>query len=619
MKRIEIGRIVEITNSDIIVEVLKKYESSHIIIEGNAIRLTGVGSFLRVGSLIYQINTEKIIDINDKIERSKISIDKKLICSIIGYFENDLFKEGINGEVPDLYQKVYKITQEEENLIYNINKRPNTLKLGSLLLNKKVDFNIDINKLIASHILIVGNTGSGKSNTLASIYENLFAIYEQNIIDSKSKFLIIDTNGEYFSAFSKSNKLISRKALNVRGKDSNSLKMPIRSLDENDWRILLEATDKTQFPIIKKVVISVKRSIFENRSSKDRILNFINWRIKDVLTAIIDSKENPSSKLSGFLKINETISYYLSESKEYSEVDSSLANFIDSIDINNTRLKWKNTDIYSDNTTEIKEKIKNTDILKGTLRKYSINEFELLINLEYLLRIYKYNISENNISPMISRFVSNKSVYEKIFDSYDLDKPINYQDFEYLLFNRKSVALCDLSMAGKDISRSVVSLIASKLFDNAIDLRSKNELFTYHILIDEAHNYLSRFNIQKEDAISESCIEIFEKIIKEGRKFNTFLTMSTQRPSEITPTLLSQSHNYIIHKLVNPNDISVITNTVPFLDSMSAKMIPILSPGAAIFSGTAFPKPNLVKVNLPKYSVKSETIDLGKLWTKSKE
>ena len=93
MKRIEIGRIVEITNSDIIVEVLKKYESSHIIIEGNAIRLTGVGSFLRVGSLIYQINTEKIIDINDKIERSKISIDKKLICSIIGYFENDLFKE----------------------------------------------------------------------------------------------------------------------------------------------------------------------------------------------------------------------------------------------------------------------------------------------------------------------------------------------------------------------------------------------------------------------------------------------------------------------------------------------------------------------------------------------
>lgn len=617
MKKIEIGRIVEITNSDIIVEVLKKYESSHIIIEGNAIRLTGVGSFLRVGSLIYQINTEKIIDINDKIERSKISIDKKLICSIIGYFENDLFKEGINGEVPDLYQKVYKITQEEENLIYNINIRPNTLKLGSLLLNKKVDFNIDINKLIASHILIVGNTGSGKSNTLASIYENLFAIYEQNIIDSKSKFLIIDTNGEYFSAFSKSNKLISRKALNVRGKDSNSLKMPIRSLDENDWRILLEATDKTQFPIIKKVVISVRRSIFENRSSKDRILNFINWRIKDVLTAIIDSKENPSSKLSGFLKINETISYYLSESKEYSEVDSSLANFIDSIDINNTRLKWKNTDIYSDNTTEIKEKVKNTDILKGTLRKYSINELELLINLEYLLRIYKYNISENNISPMISRFVSNKSVYEKIFDSYDLDKPINYQDFEYLLFNRKSVALCDLSMAGKDISRSVVSLIASKLFDNAIDLRSKNELFTYHILIDEAHNYLSRFNIQKEDAISESCIEIFEKIIKEGRKFNTFLTMSTQRPSEITPTLLSQSHNYIIHKLVNPNDISVITNTVPFLDSMSAKMIPILSPGAAIFSGTAFPKPNLVKVNLPKYSVKSETIDLGKLWNKS--
>lgn len=145
-----------------------------------------------------------------------------------------------------------------------------------------------------------------------------------------------------------------------------------------------------------------------------------------------------------------------------------------------------------------------------------------------------------------------------------------------------------------------MSLLASKLFENVIIKRVGNEEFSYHIIVDEAHNYLSRTNIIKEDSIPESCIDTFEKIIKEGKKFNTFLTMATQRPAEITLIFLFQSHNYVIHKLVNASVFSVINNTVPFLDLMSSKMIPILSSGQAIFIGTAFSKPNIVNVNLPK-------------------
>lgn len=615
ISKIEVGRIVEITNSDIIVEVLKKYESSHLIMNGKAMRITGVGSYIKVGTLVYQIDLEKIVDINPKIENGKIIVDKKLHCSLVGFIDNGSFKEGSNGEVPDLFQKVYKITEKEERLIYDNGDEINSINLGNYLLNKDILFQLDINKLIASHVLIVGNTGSGKSNTLATIYEGLFKEKETEIISSNSKFLIIDSNGEYNEAFSDNPNLINRKILNVRGRNTNSLKLPIRSLDEFDWKLLLEATDKTQFPVIRSVVTNVKKYIFESKTAyKERISNLVNWKVRDTAISILDSKESPSTKMAGLLKINDFLKNYSLNVNYVS--DLSLDSILSKIEINNNRIKYSTSSTFDDDLKEIRSEFSNYMVIDSIVSKYSVYEFELLLNLEYLYRVYKYSISENNISPLLSRFSSQKEIYSKVFEAFDIERRVNYKDLEYLLFGKKPVALCDFSMAGKDIARSIVSLLVSKLFDSAIQLRSKNTKFSYHLVIDEAHNYLSRNSDSREDAISESCIEMFEKVIKEGRKFNTFITMATQRPSDITPTLLSQSHNYVIHKLVNPNDLSIIKNTVPFLDSMSAKMIPILAPGQAIFSGTAFTKPNIVQVTMPKFEVKSSTIDLVGMWSK---
>lgn len=92
------------------------------------------------------------------------------------------------------------------------------------------------------------------------------------------------------------------------------------------------------------------------------------------------------------------------------------------------------------------------------------------------------------------------------------------------------------------------------------------------------------------------------------------MTVSTQRPSEINETIISQTHNFLIHKLVNPKDIQIIKSAVPFLDEMSYKMLPILSPGQCIATGTAFKKPNIVQVNMPVNKVNSKTVDLCSLW-----
>lgn len=613
MNSIEIGKVIEITNSDIIVEVFQKYESSHLVVNSEPVRLTGVGSFLRINELIYQIDLEKITDTNLQKNNNKIAINRVLRCSLIGYFENERFLEGTNGNTPDLFQTVYKTTPIEEHTIYSNTTEKNSLKLGHYVLNKDISFIFDVNKFIASHILIVGNTGSGKSNTLASLYEKLFDKFGDSIVNSNSKFLIIDSNGEYGESFTKIATLVNRKQLNVRGK-TNSLKIPIKSLNEDDWKILLEATEKTQFPIIKKVITTVKEYIFDSEKNTSKITDLINWKTSSSIRSVLESNETPNNKIAGLSRINEMLTDYVKYSKE-DGLSVPLTDICDKIEVNNNRIKWRSSIAFADDLQEIIAEFGSSELIKGDILSYGVNEFELLLSLENIFRINKYNINESNTSPMLSRFVSNKSSYIKLFEPFNITRSYSYEDLEYLIFNKKAIAICDFSKAGKNIAKSIVSLLASKFFENAVEKRSDKSDFSYHIIIDEAHNYLSR-NSNNGDSISESCIEAFEKIIKEGRKFNTFVTMATQRPSEITPTLLSQAHNYVIHKLVNPNDISIIKNTVPFLDEMSSRMISILSPGQAIFSGTAFSKPSIVKVDMPLNKVKSDTVNLLSIWRK---
>lgn len=613
MKRIEIGRVIQITNTDIEVEILRKFESSYVIIDATPIRISGVGKFVKVGSQIYQIQTEKVFDIESKEANGKIIVNKRLNCSLIGFFDNKEFKEGTNADNPDLFQKVYKVTLEEERLLYSRESNHDSIKLGYYILNKEIDFNIDINKLFASHLLIVGNTGSGKSNTLAKLYEELFNQRGDKFRKSKSKFLIVDSNGEYKQAFtSKKSNLINWKLLDTNRDNESNLKIPIRSLNEFDWKILLEATDKTQFPLLKNVIQGVKKYIYDSNSN-NRILNHINKKIQYSLVAIIDSSENVNSKMSGFLRVNDLVKEYLDDTKSNELKKNNLNDYVESIKVNSNRIMKKGSNVYDDESSLLKRTALDTEFIDGDFTVFSVNELGLLLNLEFIIRSYKYSVSDSNISPMIARFNSSKSAFLSLFYEYKIGSK-NYEDLEYLIFNVKPIAVCDVSLANKTLTKSIVTLLAAKLYEKAIEMRNNDEKFSYHIIVDEAHNYLSRNNISKEDAISESCIETFEKIIKEGRKFNTFLTMSTQRPSDITSTLLSQAHNYIIHKLVNPNDISVVSNTVPFLDNISMKMIPILSPGQAIFAGTAFHRASIVQVDRPNYEVKSSTIDLVDLW-----
>lgn len=137
-----------------------------------------------------------------------------------------------------------------------------------------------------------------------------------------------------------------------------------------------------------------------------------------------------------------------------------------------------------------------------------------------------------------------------------------------------------------------------------------------NIIIDEAHNILSYESNRESESWKDFRLETFEEIIKEGRKFGVFLTLASQRPSDISSTIISQLHNYLIHRLVNNRDIEMVEKAISYLDKLSVETLPILPAGACVLSGVIADLPIVVQVEKlnDKTAPRSQTIELADAW-----
>jgi DNA helicase HerA-like ATPase len=136
------------------------------------------------------------------------------------------------------------------------------------------------------------------------------------------------------------------------------------------------------------------------------------------------------------------------------------------------------------------------------------------------------------------------------------------------------------------------------------------------MIVDEAHNILSMQSNRESENWKDYRLELFEEIIKEGRKFGFYLTLSSQRPADISPTIMSQIHNFFIHRLVNDRDLLLLENSISTLDYLSRSMIPNLSKGCAVVTGISFDIPMVVQFRRLEEGCQPDSgdVDLKKLW-----
>lgn len=185
------------------------------------------------------------------------------------------------------------------------------------------------------------------------------------------------------------------------------------------------------------------------------------------------------------------------------------------------------------------------------------------------------------------------------------------------------ISIIDLSLVPSDISHLVVSVISRLVFEALQRYRRMhNELLPTVIVMEEAHNFIKRYNDSSDEiSTSQLCTEAFEKIAKEGRKFGLSLTLSSQRPSELSPTVLSQCNTFLLHRIVNDRDQELVRRLVPDNIGGLLQELPILPTRKAILLGWASPIPILVEMNELKseHRPKSNDPDFWDVWTMQKE
>ncbi|MBV4447888.1 ATP-binding protein [Clostridium tyrobutyricum] len=598
-----IGEVIEVRGQKVRVKVYREKNTSSLNYNGQMLKNVSVGGFIRIRKgfldIIGRIEGEYIVEnnnINTKYCEKKDTVERVIEISVVGSINgNGKFVRGLS-ELPLVANYAYILTEEQVQKVFAFcNKEDPKIEVGNIIAYEKYKLELGVQNLFGSHIGIFGNTGSGKSNTLAKIYNELFNRYNKyENFKNNSKFILIDFNGEYSKSITKTNKKVYR--LSTR-KEKDKYPLNKEYLFQLEfWSIILEATEKTQQPFLKRAIRLFKNILDKNiteaiiTQTQNIIMDIFNYKdkynilrkyYKEIIFLGFKNTEDEVKKLFDVLTYNSTAtnlyldlpdkSYLNSEEKFYDE--TRVTNLIYSIKESNCRFDENINYWYL---------------------------FELVCKIQYINELKKGYVIEDHIAPLIRRLDTRIPEIEKVFDiNESFMDPLNI------------ISLIDVNIYMKKI---IPMIICKKEYD--IHKEKKNNGIL-NIIIDEAHNILSKESQRESSVWKDYRLEVFEEIIKEGRKFGVFLTIASQRPSDISDTIISQLHNYFLHRLVNNEDIKAIGRTVSFLDNASYEMIPILPQGACIFTGIASNFPVLVQIDRVNKQLcpESDTIKLNELWT----
>ena len=178
--------------------------------------------------------------------------------------------------------------------------------------------------------------------------------------------------------------------------------------------------------------------------------------------------------------------------------------------------------------------------------------------------------------------------------------------------NGGGVKVIDFSEVPSDILPLIISLVARLIF-TVQQWTAREKIHPVVIFCDEAHLYLPQ-NVQKSS--DQASVDNFERIAKEGRKYGVGLVVVTQRPSEVSRTILSQSGNFIAMRLTNAEDQSIIKKLLPDNLGNFADLLPVLDIGEALVVGDASLLPSRIMVAEPNNKPRSDTVKFWTQWSK---
>lgn len=683
-----IGRIVTVDSLSVYVRLdddLKSlyksgYEEIYPVARINSYIVIPVGAD-KIVAMVNRVMTREETDLSKSSGTIFLTESNRyLSATMVGTIEGGQYIQGVYN-YPILDNPVWYVTREDLDIIFDqkVNEKVDFRKDFYLPIGTSPafpDYQVKINpdKMFAKHIAILGNTGSGKSCTLTSILQSLFQ-YEYNGEKLKSAHIIIfDTNGEYKDAFNIDEKhLVNSFHINEDG-----LKVPYWFMNFDDMDYLFEPTAGTQSPILKRALGLAKSKVNPSASSYigKTDISLIKSYITDlcgtdtsVKKALLERSDFIKKKLAeykdaGNIKFDLTRLYkgaeLLNEAKgslttngtfingaiNYDKLSNGLAVFQEELgkyeqaiqeSISAENRNVDNPLFFSFNellTEYIDSAIREQRVATDRLNEYistlllRMRSYVDDVRLAEPLMLDKQTDINNALVQFLAFVLGDYcTIYDKeeskdsVFQAYYTEKTKGKEEKQ-----RNQITIIDMSLLPFQVLETITGLVGRLILEflSRFDKEERGKMPVV-IALEEAQNYIPENNQKDRDSISR---KVFERIAREGRKYGLSLLVSSQRPSELSKTVLSQCNSFIVHRIQNPDDQTYIRKLVSAANSEILSQLPTLPQQHVIIMGdcvrtpvvarmnTAKPKPNSNDPEFVNNWIKSEIIDYKKYTNK---
>jgi len=547
-----LGHIIRVDSGTIEVEVSNDIPSAAPIINGRLYKIGQIGTFIKIpiGNITIYGIVSSVSNTPNKTDEAFLKYNfgsRFLTVQLVGEkIGDDDFEKGI-GTYPTINDEVHIVIEKDLFDIYG-KKDAGSIEIGKHSSSENLSVYADLHKLVLRHCAILGSTGSGKSNTTVSILKAILDGYQG------SRVILVDPHGEYSSAFP------DAKVFKIN-EVASPLFIPfwLMSFDELAYFLVgAKPTDdqKPDYRLFRELVTNLKK---ENCALKAGVVN------PDFVTA--DSPIPFSAR------------------KLWHEMNW-----------------WLNA---SFTTTKKDEQTRENAVIENE------GDCENLIGAKFTSHLSTATISSpfktqhNDFYSYEKKILSRlkDSRYDFLFNPGDFKDATSPKDLHNLLNewigSEKKLAILDLSGVPFEVLDITVGLITRFIYDSMF--WGRHETYTGKnrpllLAYEEAHNYLN-----KNDNNSYSKLAV-EKIFKEGRKFGLGALVISQRPSEISETILAQVGTFIALRLTNSGDQSIVKSSAPDNLNSLIDLLPSLRTGEAIIVGEAIKIPSRVrlKLNVPR-------------------
>jgi DNA helicase HerA-like ATPase len=536
---------------------------------------------LKVGSYLRIADSDDVILIavidSFSIEVKDTGGKKYLIeASPLGVIrDGDFSRGGDSIAIPP--KKVEPAKREEIEKIYSGGlAEKERFDFSQLAHNKGVRVPVDGDKFFNKHIGVVGSTGSGKSNTIATIIQKAVSLKNSGYKGlNNSHIVIFDIHAEYPAALPDSNKL-----------NIDDLVIPYWLLNSEELEeLFLDSGDNNNYnqsSVLRSVITQNKR---KNNPDFEKIFydSPIKFDIDEVLNCLINLKNET--------KNSKSVDRYMIVGEEGDAENSST-------------------------TAESGIFLTNED----KLNKYFEKEYEFRPTKSQ--NVTKGDYADGTLDKFVSRFISKYKQDRLQFIFGEKSKNISFESSiqQFLGYDNgkeSNVTIIDLSGVPFEVLSITVSLITRLLFDFGYNYKKyaesnpgKQHDMPILLVLEEAHKYVPKSDLARFKASKNS----IERIAKEGRKYGVTLLLASQRPSEISETIFSQCSNFVAMRLTNPDDQNYVRRILPDTFGNLTSNLSSLKTGEALLMGDATILPSLVKIDESDMPPSSSDIPYLKLW-----